>query len=103
MATHPPTSHAPQPDSAVIQWLLDADSAIRWQALRDLTNAPAEEVAAEAIALVEAKRDGDGRWPLETQYPGMMAVEMDAGEGRPGRWNTLRASRVVDWWYSAGD
>ena len=31
----------------VIDWLLDADPAIRWQVLRDLTDAPAEEVAAE--------------------------------------------------------
>ena len=30
-----------------LDWLLDADPAIRWQALRDLTDAPADEVAAE--------------------------------------------------------
>ena len=55
---------------------------------------------AEAIALVESKRDGDGRWPLENQHPGTMPVELDEGEGRPSRWNTLRALRVLDW-YSA--
>jgi len=57
---------------------------------------------AEAIDLVVSKRDRDGRWPLETQYPGNMSVEMDEGEGRPSRWNTLRALRVLDW-YSARD
>jgi len=31
----------------VIDWLLDSDPAIRWQVLQDLTNAPAEIVAAE--------------------------------------------------------
>ena len=31
----------------VLDWLLDSDPAIRWQALRDLTDAPADEVAAE--------------------------------------------------------
>ena len=31
----------------VIDWLLDADPSIRWQVLRDLTDAPAEIVAAE--------------------------------------------------------
>ena len=61
-----------------------------------------DERVAEAIELVESKRDGDGRWPLETQYPGTMPVEMDEGEGRPSRWNTLRALRVLDW-YSARD
>src|SRR5260370_34659291 len=31
----------------VLDWLLDSDPAIRWQALRDLADAPAEAVAAE--------------------------------------------------------
>src|ERR1700722_12297124 len=31
----------------VVGWLLDSDPAIRWQVLRDLVHAPAEEVAAE--------------------------------------------------------
>jgi hypothetical protein len=56
----------------------------------------------EAIDLVASKRDADGRWPLETQYPGKMPVETDEGEGRPSRWNTLRALRVLDW-YSVRD
>ena len=55
----------------------------------------------EAIDLVESKRDGDGRWALDTQYPGLMPVEIDEGVGRPSRWNTLRALRVLDWYYSA--
>ncbi len=67
--------------------------------LRRAGVAPDERVA-EAIDLVASKRDDDGRWPLETQYPGKMAVETDEGEGRPSRWNTLRALRVLDW-YSA--
>jgi hypothetical protein len=61
-----------------------------------------DERVAEAIELVESKRGGDGRWPLENQHPGTMAVEVDDGEGRPSRWNTLRALRVLDW-YSARD
>jgi len=67
--------------------------------LRRAGVAPDERVA-EAIDLVRSKRDDDGRWPLETQYPGTMPVETDGGEGRPSRWNTLRALRVLDW-YSA--
>ena len=31
----------------VIDWLLDADPAIRWQVLLDLTDAPPDEVTAE--------------------------------------------------------
>jgi hypothetical protein len=52
---------------------------------------------AAAIELVAARRDGDGRWPLDVCYPGVMPVEMDDGEGRPSRWNTLRALRVLSW------
>jgi len=69
--------------------------------LRSAGVTPDERVA-EAIDLVASKRDGDGRWPLETRYPGEMPVETDEGEGRPSRWNTLRALRVLDW-YSARD
>jgi len=31
----------------IVDWLLDSDPSIRWQVLRDLTDAPAEDVAAE--------------------------------------------------------
>jgi len=61
-----------------------------------------DERVAEAIDLVASKRDGDGLWPLETRHPGEMPVETDEGEGRPSRWNTLRALRVLDW-YAARD
>ena len=47
MATNPPKRQAPKPKRSVIQWLLDSDPSIRWQVMRDLTGAPAEEVAAE--------------------------------------------------------
>jgi hypothetical protein len=69
--------------------------------LRSAGVAPDERVA-EAIELVKSKRDDDGRWPLETRYPGVMPVQIDDGEGQPSRWNTLRALRVLNW-YSAGE
>ena len=58
-----------------------------------------DERMAEAIELVESKRDGNGRWPLENQHAGKMAVEVDEGEGLPSRWNTLRALRVLAWYF----
>jgi hypothetical protein len=67
--------------------------------LRRANVAPDERVA-EAIDLVLSKRDGDGRWPLEVRYPGIMPIEIDEGEGQPSRWITLRVLRVLDW-YSA--
>lgn len=64
--------------------------------LRRAGVAPDERVA-EAVELVEKKRDADGRWALETVYPGAVHVEMDEGAGKPSRWLTLRALRVLDW------
>ena len=61
--------------------------------LRRAGVAPDERVA-EAIDLVASKRDDDGTWPLDTQYPGKMPIEIDEGEGQPSRWITLRALRV---------
>src|SRR5262245_12509059 len=59
-----------QPDQSVIQWLLDSDPSVRWQVMRDLTGAPAEEVAAERArvategvgAQLLALQGADGSW-----------------------------------------
>jgi hypothetical protein len=61
-----------------------------------------DERVAEAIELVESKRTEDGKWLLETTYPGTMPVDMGEEVGQPSRWITLRALRVLDW-YSARD
>jgi len=60
---------------------------------------------AEAIDLVRSKRDADGRLPLENPHESEMVdarlrdleFGMDEREGRPSRWNTLRALRVLRW------
>lgn len=52
---------------------------------------------AEAITVVEGNRDPEGRWPLQNVYEGEAYFQMDEGEGKPSRWNTLRAMRVLDW------
>ena len=56
----------------------------------------------EAIDLVVQKRGADGRWSLENPHPEQLDLGMDETEGKPSRWITLRALRVLDW-YSAGD
>ena len=50
----------------------------------------------EAVDLVRSKRDGDGRWRLDRRYPGRSYFAIDADEGQPSRWTTLRASRVLE-------
>jgi hypothetical protein len=69
--------------------------------LRKAQVTPDERVA-EAIDLVLSKRNTDGRWPLEAQYPGTMPVKIDDGVGRPSKWNTLRALRVLKWYAAQG-
>jgi hypothetical protein len=64
--------------------------------LRRAGVAPDDRVA-EAIGLVRSKRDATGRWPLDVRYPGRMPIETDEGVGRPSRWITLRALRVLEW------
>jgi hypothetical protein len=51
----------------------------------------------EAIDLVVAKRDDEGRWPLENTHQGPTHFRMEGPDGVPSRWNTLRAIRVLDW------
>jgi len=57
----------------------------------------------EALTLVEGKRGADGRWLLENTHTGGVHLEMEDGDGKPSRWNTLRAMRVLRWfgWGSA--
>jgi hypothetical protein len=64
--------------------------------LRDAEMTPDERIA-EAIGIVEGNRDPDGRWPLQNVHDGETHFQMDDGEGKPSRWNTLRAMRVLDW------
>jgi len=83
-------------------WHYDALRALDY--LRSAGVAPDERVA-EAVDLVASKRGADGRWPLEVAYPGEMPVELDegGGVGRPSRWITLRALRVLDWYSGRSD
>ncbi|MFL5679261.1 MAG: hypothetical protein ACJ77B_01525 [Chloroflexota bacterium] len=68
--------------------------------LRDAGLTPDDRVA-EAIGIVEGKRDPDGRWRLENPHGGESYIEIEEGEGQPSRWNTLHAMRVLDWYREA--
>jgi hypothetical protein len=64
------------------EWLLDSDPSIRWQAMRDLCDGPAEIVAAERArvttegwgARLLALQGDDGQWDGSTYYPGWAAT-----------------------------
>jgi hypothetical protein len=47
-----------------------------------------------AIEILLKKRRADGRWPLQARIPGKIHLEMEK-PGKPSRWNTLRALRVL--------
>jgi hypothetical protein len=52
--------------------------------------------ADEAVELLRSKQRPDGAWPLENTHPGKVHFALEAGDGEPSRWNTLRALRVLN-------
>jgi hypothetical protein len=48
----------------------------------------------EAVELVLSRQDQDGRWKLEYAYTGKMWADIEK-KGRPSKWVTLRATRVL--------
>jgi hypothetical protein len=74
------------------------------RALDHLRNAGAgpDERMAEAIAIVESKRDADGRWQLEHAFHDELVVDLGEAVGQPSRWITLQAMRVLRWAEGAG-
>jgi hypothetical protein len=61
-----PARYPSRADRGVIDWLLDCDPSIRWQVMRDLTHAPAENVAAERARVAI---EGWGARLLDLQRP----------------------------------
>jgi len=64
--------------------------------LRDAGHAP-DGRAEEAIDVVVQRRRADGKWRVGPRYSGLRHFTMEDGR-LPGRWNTLRALRVLKWW-----
>jgi hypothetical protein len=58
---------------------------------------PPDERIAEAIEVLRSKRKPDGTWLLANTHPGRIHFAMEDWDGRPSRWNTLRALRVLKW------
>lgn len=48
----------------------------------------------DAINVLIGKQRADYTWPLQAKHAGMVHFEMEK-PGKPGRWNTLRALRVL--------
>jgi hypothetical protein len=77
MTAHPPTWQTPKPKGTTLQWLLDSDASIRWQVLREFTDASEERIVAERAkiatdgwgAALLAAQSEDGTWPGEPRFP----------------------------------
>lgn len=63
---------------------------------RDAGAAPDARIA-PAIDLLLEQRADDGRWAAGRPWHGEVYFAVDAPEGEPSRWNTLRALRVLRW------
>jgi hypothetical protein len=63
---------------------------------------PPDPRMGEAIELVRSKQQADGTWLLENGHPGRVHFTLEDGDGRPSRWNTLRALRVLRWSSATG-
>ena len=56
-----------------------------------------DERMAEALDILESRRDANDRWTLDLSYHDASLVEFGEAEGQPSRWLTLRALRVLGW------
>jgi hypothetical protein len=77
-----------------VRWQYDVLRGLEY--FRSVGEAPDSRLS-EAIDLLRSKRQLEGSWLLENTHPGEVHFALEEGDGRPSRWNTLRALRVLRW------
>ncbi len=85
------------------RWRYDLLNALDWfreAALVDGTTP--DPRLEEAVELVRAARQPDGRWLQGDRLPGRTWFEVDVPPGAPSPGVTLRALRVLRWWDGSG-
>ena len=81
------------------RWRYDILRALDYfRAAASLTDAVPDPRLGEAIDHLRSRRLADGTWPLDWSLPGRVWFEVDYGAGKPSRWVTLQAMRVLRWW-----
>ncbi len=88
-------NHAWLQASFPTRWHYDALRALDY--FRSAGDAPDVRIE-EAIVVLRSKQQPDGRWLLENTHAGKVHFALEDGDGRPTRWNTLRAMRVLRWY-----
>lgn len=81
--------------------VLNATDYLRSASIFDGT-APDPRIA-DAIDLIRAARQEDGTWLQERRHPGRVWFHVDVDAGRPSKWLTFFALRVLEWWDRDGD
>ncbi len=95
-------------DPALLDWLLDADPALRWQVERDLAGAPQQvwsatraRIATEGFgARLLALQDPDGQWAGGSYFPGdfdFHGPEAAEDAGQPWTATTWALNALRDW------
>lgn len=81
------------------RWHYDVLRALDYfRASAAVTGAAPDARLAESIDHIRSRRREDGTWLLDWRPGGRAWFEVDDGPGRPSRWVTLRALRVLRWW-----
>lgn len=75
-------------------WTYDVLRALDY--FRSIGDRPDPRIGPARDLLLDQRGD-DGRWPAGTPWWGEVHFAVDAPEGEPSRWNTLRALRVLRW------
>ena len=78
-----------------IRWHYDVLRALEY--FRSVGHVPDPRMD-EAIDVLRSKQQPDGTWLRENTHPGKVHFALEDGDGRPSRWNTLRALRVLTWY-----
>lgn len=73
-----------------VRWRYDVLRALDYFACNGRSYDPRMQ---EAIDILEEKKNDEGKWPLNTGYPGEIHFQMEKA-GKPSRWNTLRMLRI---------
>ena len=91
-------------DATILNWLLDADPALRWQVERDLVGSPPvvwmatrARVATDGFGTeLLARQDPDGQWAGGAYFPGDLTPDSDE-EGQPWTATTWSLNTLREW------